>query len=134
MCLLHRKVYFLAPFFFSYNISSIYSYFPRVLSLWPISRLLAKCFLYAKRSHCRANEILLHAKRLVELFRFFVLVTKLSQHLFRFADNCFNGNYITTIGVDFKIRTIDIQGERVKLQIWDTAGNIFTFLIYIVDI
>jgi len=46
-----------------------------------------------------------------------------SSLLVRFADNCFNGNYITTIGVDFKIRTIDIQGERVKLQIWDTAGQ-----------
>lgn len=41
----------------------------------------------------------------------------------RFADNTFSGNYITTIGVDFKIRTIDINGERVKLQIWDTAGQ-----------
>lgn len=46
-----------------------------------------------------------------------------SSLLVRFADNTFSGNYITTIGVDFKIRTIDIQGERVKLQIWDTAGQ-----------
>lgn len=46
-----------------------------------------------------------------------------SSLLVRFADNCFSGNYITTIGVDFKIRTIEIQGERVKLQIWDTAGQ-----------
>ena len=46
-----------------------------------------------------------------------------SSLLLRFADNTFTGNYITTIGVDFKIRTIFINGERVKLQIWDTAGQ-----------
>ena len=34
-----------------------------------------------------------------------------------------SGTYITTIGVDFKIRTIEVNGEKVKLQIWDTAGQ-----------
>ncbi|XP_065190500.1 ras-related protein Rab-35-like [Sycon ciliatum] len=46
-----------------------------------------------------------------------------SSLLLRFADNVFSGTYITTIGVDFKIRTIDVDGEKVKLQIWDTAGQ-----------
>jgi len=46
-----------------------------------------------------------------------------SSLLLRFADNTFSGNYITTIGVDFKIRNVVIDGERVKLQIWDTAGE-----------
>ncbi|XP_037052437.1 ras-related protein Rab-35 [Bradysia coprophila] len=46
-----------------------------------------------------------------------------SSLLIRFSDNTFSGNYITTIGVDFKIRTVLINGQRVKLQIWDTAGQ-----------
>ncbi|XP_044740156.1 ras-related protein Rab-35 [Chrysoperla carnea] len=46
-----------------------------------------------------------------------------SSLLLRFSDNTFNGSYITTIGVDFKIRTVELNGERVKLQIWDTAGQ-----------
>jgi len=46
-----------------------------------------------------------------------------SSILLRFADNLFSGSYITTIGVDFKIRTINIDGEKIKLQIWDTAGQ-----------
>jgi len=46
-----------------------------------------------------------------------------SSLLFRFADNTFSGSYITTIGVDFKIKTVNIDGDRVKLQIWDTAGQ-----------
>ncbi|XP_062518359.1 ras-related protein Rab-35-like [Corticium candelabrum] len=46
-----------------------------------------------------------------------------SSILLRFADDVFSGTYITTIGVDFKIRTIDVDGEKVKLQIWDTAGQ-----------
>lgn len=46
-----------------------------------------------------------------------------SSLLMRFADNTFTGTFITTIGVDFKIRTIMVNGEKVKLQIWDTAGQ-----------
>ena len=26
------------------------------------------------------------------------------------------------IGIDFKIRTINLDGKNVKVQIWDTAG------------
>ena len=41
----------------------------------------------------------------------------------RFADDAFGINYISTIGIDFKIRSLQIEGELIKLQIWDTAGQ-----------
>src|SRR5437588_7884235 len=43
--------------------------------------------------------------------------------LLRFCDNSFTPSFITTIGIDFKIRTMELDGQRVKLQIWDTAGQ-----------
>jgi len=43
--------------------------------------------------------------------------------LLRYANDTFSPTFITTIGIDFKIKTIDISGKKVKLQIWDTAGQ-----------
>merc|ERR1711934_962636 len=43
--------------------------------------------------------------------------------LLRFADDTYAESYISTIGVDFKIRTIQLEGKTIKLQIWDTAGQ-----------
>ena len=56
--------------------------------------------------------------------------------LLRFADDNFTSSHISTIGtlhitlshlhfigIDFKIKTINIDGKNVKLQIWDTAGQ-----------
>src|SRR5438270_35099 len=43
--------------------------------------------------------------------------------ILRFCENDFSPSYIATIGIDFKIKTIEIDGLRVKLQIWDTAGQ-----------
>jgi small GTP-binding protein len=43
--------------------------------------------------------------------------------LVRFNDHKFIENNKTTIGVDYKARSLAIGGEQVKLQIWDTAGQ-----------
>ena len=44
--------------------------------------------------------------------------------LLRFADDSFSPNFISTIGIDFRIKTIEIRGKKIKLQIWDTAGQV----------
>ncbi|KAM9778014.1 ras-related protein Rab-15-like [Neosynchiropus ocellatus] len=41
----------------------------------------------------------------------------------RFTDKEFDPAHISTIGVDFKMKTLDIDGIRVRVQIWDTAGQ-----------
>lgn len=43
--------------------------------------------------------------------------------LLRFCDDQFTPSFITTIGIDFKIRTLELDGQKVKLQVWDTAGQ-----------
>ena len=44
--------------------------------------------------------------------------------LLRFSDDSFSPNFISTIGIDFRIKTIEIRGKKIKLQIWDTAGQV----------
>ena len=46
-----------------------------------------------------------------------------SSLLVRFADDTFNSNQAATIGVDWKIRTVDMDSKRIKLQLWDSAGQ-----------
>ena len=43
--------------------------------------------------------------------------------LMRYCDNSFKPTYSSTIGVDFKIKTIQVHEYKIKLQIWDTAGQ-----------
>jgi len=43
--------------------------------------------------------------------------------LCRFSDDSFNSSFISTIGIDFKMKTIELNGKKIKLQIWDTAGQ-----------
>mmetsp|Transcript_23187 Transcript_23187/g.23838 ORF Transcript_23187/g.23838 Transcript_23187/m.23838 type:complete len:211 (+) Transcript_23187:50-682(+) len=51
-----------------------------------------------------------------------------SSILLQFTDGYFNDNLQSTIGVDFKVKVMDVAGpdgrpKRVKVTIWDTAGQ-----------
>ncbi|XP_075945942.1 ras-related protein Rab-19 isoform X2 [Anarhichas minor] len=40
-----------------------------------------------------------------------------------FKSGIFIAKQQNTIGVDFTVRTLDIDGKKVKMQVWDTAGQ-----------
>lgn len=67
-----------------------------------------------------------HGKAYAHLFKYLIIgdsgVGKTSI-LARFCDNMFSPTFISTVGIDFRIRTIEIDGVLIKLQIWDTAGQ-----------
>lgn len=46
-----------------------------------------------------------------------------SSLLLRYVNDAYSTSHMSTIGIDFKVKTIDVDGQRVKLQIWDTAGQ-----------
>jgi small GTP-binding protein len=37
--------------------------------------------------------------------------------------DAFGENYISTIGIDFRVKTLNINNKMVRVQIWDTAGH-----------
>ena len=41
----------------------------------------------------------------------------------RFTEESYKNCHTATIGVDFKVKTLNIDGTKIKLQIWDTAGQ-----------
>nr|XP_047917903.1 ras-related protein Rab-3B isoform X1 [Anser cygnoides] len=46
-----------------------------------------------------------------------------TSFLFRYADDTFTPAFVSTVGIDFKVKTVYRNDKRVKLQIWDTAGQ-----------
>jgi small GTP-binding protein len=46
-----------------------------------------------------------------------------TQMMIRFTDDTFTAQGVSTVGVDFKAKTINISGVPHKVQIWDTAGQ-----------
>lgn len=46
-----------------------------------------------------------------------------SSIVLRFSDEKFEPSFITTIGVDFRTKVLNIDDESIKLYVWDTAGQ-----------
>ena len=48
-----------------------------------------------------------------------------TNFIFRFIDNLFSSSYVTTVGFDYKSKIVKLpkSKKRVKIQIWDTAGQ-----------
>lgn len=46
-----------------------------------------------------------------------------SSLLLRFTDDTFDPEQAATIGVDFKVKNLTVDGNKTKLAIWDTAGQ-----------
>jgi len=43
--------------------------------------------------------------------------------LLRLCDNSFTTSHLATIGIDFKLKNLEVDGKKIKMQIWDTAGQ-----------
>lgn len=46
-----------------------------------------------------------------------------SSIITRYVEDSFTSSFISTIGIDFKIKTVMYNDKKVKLMIWDTAGQ-----------
>lgn len=46
-----------------------------------------------------------------------------SSLLFRYVDNEFKSDEQTTLGVDYKVKSVSVGDREYKLNLWDTAGQ-----------
>lgn len=47
-----------------------------------------------------------------------------TSFLFRYADDTFNNSFVSTVGIDFKVKTVYRNDKRVKLQIWVSCSAV----------
>jgi len=88
---------------------------------------MGNCF---NTTSAETQQVTIHDETRVEIDFFKILVignpaVGKSALVLRFTDTDadFQDGLPATVGVDFKHRSIDLDGESVKLQIWDTAGQ-----------
>ncbi|KAH7575964.1 hypothetical protein JRO89_XS02G0264100 [Xanthoceras sorbifolium] len=84
---------------------------------------LFKLLLIGDSSVGKSCLLLRFAVKLTLLFSGIFFIDFCFLLIFLFQDDSYVDSYISTIGVDFKIRTVELEGKTIKLQIWDTAGQ-----------
>ena len=47
--------------------------------------------------------------------------------LLRYTENTFTEDFLSTIGVDFKVKRMERDGKKLKIQVWDTGLFFFYF-------
>lgn len=57
-----------------------------------------------------------------------------TSFLFRYADDSFTSAFVSTVGIDFKVKTVFRHDKRVKLQIWVSFFIVFRFIQFGFDI
>ena len=76
---------------------------------------------YLALAYWRLWYILMVPTTFDTVLTFYIAGVGKSCLLLRFCDDAWTPSFITTIGIDFKIRTIELDGKRIKLQI--VSGN-----------
>lgn len=46
-----------------------------------------------------------------------------TSFLFRYADDTFTSAFVSTVGIDFKVKTVYKNDKRIKLQIWVISAS-----------
>lgn len=59
-----------------------------------------------------------------------------TSFLFRYADDSFTSAFVSTVGIDFKVKTVFRQDKRVKLQIWVSFRTVEScteyYIVYVI--
>lgn len=50
-----------------------------------------------------------------------------TSFLFRYADDSFTSAFVSTVGIDFKVKTVFKNEKRIKLQIWVSDFELTSF-------
>lgn len=64
-----------------------------------------------------------HQERLVKLLIIGDSAVGKTSILLRFTEDEFSTSHFATIGIDIRNKSFELDGEQIKLQVWDSAGQ-----------